>query len=145
MLDILYGYLALYFVDVVGLTPTNAAFAVVVWAVVGLLGDLLLIPLLERVDGLAYLRVSVLAEQLLFPVFLVHPNFYFKLVTLGLIGLFNAGWYAFLKGRLYSSMPGQSGSVMAINQVGGLAASFLPFGIGRTARPADRCPPQPAG
>ena len=133
MLDILYSYMALYFVDVVGLTPANAAFAVGVWTVVGLLGDLLLIPLLERVNGLAYLRVSVLVELLLFPTFLLTPNFFLKLVTLGLMGLFNAGWYAILKGRLYSSMPGQSGSVMALNQVGGLLGSFLPFGIGLAA------------
>ncbi len=133
MLDILYSYLALYFVDVVGLTPANAAFAVGVWTIVGLIGDFLLIPLLERVDGLAYLRVSVLVEMLLFPIFLLTPNFYIKLPILGLMGLFNAGWYAILKGRLYSSMPGQSGSVMALNQVGGLLGSFLPFGIGLAA------------
>jgi len=134
MLDILYGYLALYFVDVVGLEPAEAAFAVGVWTIVGLLSDFLLIPLLERVDGLAYLRVSVLAELLLFPTFLLIPQLYLKLVILGLIGLFNAGWYAILKGRLYSSMPGQSGSVMALNQVGGLLGSFLPFGIGLAAK-----------
>jgi len=133
MLDILYSYLALYFVDVVGLTPANAAFAVGVWTAVGLIGDFLLIPLLERVEGLAYLRVSALVELLLFPVFLLTSNFYYKLLVLGLIGLFNAGWYAILKGRLYSSMPGQSGSVMALNQVGGLIGSFLPFGIGLAA------------
>jgi len=134
MLDILYGYLALYFVDVVGLKPAEAAFAVGVWTVVGLLSDFLLIPLLERVDGLAYLRVSVMAELLLFPAFLLAPIIYLKLVILGLVGLFNAGWYAILKGRLYSSMPGQSGSVMALNQVGGLLGSFLPFGIGLAAQ-----------
>ncbi|GAB4420354.1 MAG: hypothetical protein Kow002_08670 [Anaerolineales bacterium] len=134
MLDILYGYLALYFVDVVGLTPANAAFAIGIWTVVGLLGDFLLIPLLEHVDGLAYLRVSVLAELFIFPAFLLISNLYLKLIFLGLMGLFNAGWYAILKGRLYSSMPGRSGSVMALNQVGGLLGSFLPFFIGLAAQ-----------
>jgi len=134
MLDVLYGYLALYFVDVVGLTHSNAAFAVAVWAVIGLLGDFLLIPLLERVDGLVYLRISVMAELLLFPAFLLIPNFPLKLVFLGLMGLFNAGWYAILKGRLYSSMPGQSGTVMALDNVSGLVGSLLPFGIGAAAQ-----------
>ena len=134
MLDVLYGYLALYFVDVVGLTASNAAFAVAVWAVVGLIGDFLLIPLLERVDGLAYLRVSVLAELALFPTFLLTPNFAVKLVCLGLMGLFNAGWYAILKGRLYSSMPGQSGTVMAVDNFAGFLGSLLPVGIGAAAQ-----------
>jgi MFS transporter, FSR family, fosmidomycin resistance protein len=49
MLDILGSFLALYFVDVVGLPTTQATFAVSVWLGVGLVGDFLLIPLLERV------------------------------------------------------------------------------------------------
>ena len=55
MLDVLLGFLALYFVDVVGVTPAQAGLAVAVWTGVGLLGDFLLIPLLERVRGLSYL------------------------------------------------------------------------------------------
>lgn len=53
ILDVLYGFLALYFVDVVGITPAQTSVAVSVWLVVGLIGDFLLIPLLERVSGLA--------------------------------------------------------------------------------------------
>ncbi|HEY5157251.1 MAG TPA: MFS transporter, partial [Anaerolineales bacterium] len=49
MLDVLYGYLALYFVDVVGFSVSQAALAVAVWSGFGLLGDFLLIPLLEKV------------------------------------------------------------------------------------------------
>ncbi|MFZ5922404.1 MAG: MFS transporter [Chloroflexota bacterium] len=134
MLDVLYGYLALYFVDVAGLSPASAAFAVAVWTGVGLLGDFLLIPLLERFDGLAYLRVSVLAELALFPAFLLVPAFPVKLALLGLMGLFNAGWYAILRGRLYSSMPGQSGTVMALDNLTGVVGSLLPFGIGAAAQ-----------
>jgi FSR family fosmidomycin resistance protein-like MFS transporter len=133
MLDVLYGYLALYFVDVVGLTAANAAFAVAVWTGVGLLGDFLIIPLLERLDGLVYLRVSVLAELILFPAFLLVPIFPVKLALLGLMGMFNAGWYAILRGRLYSAMPGQSGTVMALDNITGLAGSLLPLGIGLAA------------
>ena len=56
MLDVLRGFLALYFVDVVGTNSTLASLAVTVWLGFGLLGDLALIPLLERVSGLDYMN-----------------------------------------------------------------------------------------
>lgn len=130
MLDILLGFLTLYMVDVVRTTPELAALGVTVWMGVGLLGDFLLIPLLERVSGLVYLRVSALLELILFPAFLLTPEVWQKFVLLGLLGLFNAGWYSILKGRLYSSMPGQSGSVMAVSNVFGIVGSLIPTAIG---------------
>jgi FSR family fosmidomycin resistance protein-like MFS transporter len=134
MLDVLYGFLALYFVDVVGITPAQAALAVSVWLVFGLVGDFLLIPLLERVSGLVYLRFSVVVELILFPAFLFVPVMWGKLALLGLLGLFNAGWYAVLKGRLYTAMPGQSGTVMAVNTVSGLVGSLFPLLLGILAQ-----------
>ena len=134
MLDVLLGFLALYFVDVVGLKPGQAALGIAIWSGLGLLGDFLLIPLLERVRGLDYLHVSVVLELLLFPTFLLVPNLIIKFILLGLLGLFNAGWYAILKGRLYSSMPGQSGTVMALDNVIGLLGKLLPFTIGLVAQ-----------
>ena len=74
MLDVLLGFLALYLVDVARLTPAQAALGIAVWSGLGLLGDFLLIPLLEKVRGLDYLRVSVLLELLLFPAFLLAPS-----------------------------------------------------------------------
>lgn len=133
MLDVLLGFLALYFHDVVGLTESQAAGAVFVWLVVGLLGDLLLIPLLEKVDGLRYLRWSVVLELLLFPAFLLVSPVWLKLVLVGLLGFFNSGWYAILQGRLYSAMPGQSASVMTLGTVTGLVGGLLPLGIGLAA------------
>ena len=133
MLDILLGFLALYLVDVVGVTPAQAGIGVGVWLAVGLVGDFLLIPLLERVRGLDYLRVSVLVELALFPVFLLVPAYWLKLVLLGVLGLFNAGWYSILKGNLYSELPGQSGTVMALNNISGLFGSLVPLGIGALA------------
>jgi FSR family fosmidomycin resistance protein-like MFS transporter len=134
MLDVLYAYLALYFVDVVGLTAVRAALAVAVWTGFGLLGDFLLIPLLEKVRGLDYLRLSVVLELVLFPAFLLVANPWLKLVVLGLLGLFNSGWYAILQGNLYSSMPGRSGTVMALGDVAGLFGKLIPFGIGLAAQ-----------
>jgi FSR family fosmidomycin resistance protein-like MFS transporter len=134
MLDVLLGFLALYFVDVVHLTPARAALGVAVWTGVGLLGDFLLIPLLEKVKGLDYLRVSVVLELLLFPAFLLLPDLTVKFIVLGLLGLFNSGWYAILQGRLYASMPEQSGTVMTVQNVAGLFGKVLPFGVGLAAQ-----------
>lgn len=133
MLDVLLGFLALYFVDVVGTTPAQAGVAVAVWTGLGLLGDLLLIPLLERVPGLRYLRWSVAIELVLFPAFLLAPNTWTKLVLLGLLGFFNAGWYSILMARLYAAMPGQSGTVMTVGNVFGLVGQFIPLGLGLAA------------
>jgi FSR family fosmidomycin resistance protein-like MFS transporter len=134
LMDVLLGFLALYLVDVAGLTAGKAILGVAVWSGVGLLGDFLLIPLLERVKGLDYLRISVLVELALFPAFLLVPSILAKFVLLGLLGFFNSGWYAILEGRLYSSMPGQSGAVVTLHSVFGLAGKLLPFGIGLAAQ-----------
>jgi FSR family fosmidomycin resistance protein-like MFS transporter len=129
----LYGFLALYFVDVVGYTPSKAALAVAIWTGFSLLGDFLVIPLLERVRGMDYLRISVVAELFLFPAFLLVPNPWVKLTLAGLLGLFNSGWYAILRGNLYSSMPGQSGTTIAVSNITGLFGKLIPFGIGLAA------------
>ena len=134
MLDVLYGFLALYFVDVTHVTPASAAFAVAIWTGVGLLGDFLLIPLVERIKGLDYLRVSVILELVLFPAFLLVQVYWLKLVFLGLLGFFNSGWYAILKAHLFSSLPGKSGSVQALNNVSGVIGGLIPFGIGLAAQ-----------
>jgi MFS transporter, FSR family, fosmidomycin resistance protein len=134
MLDVLLGFLALYFVDVARLSAAQAALGIAVWSGLGLLGDLLLIPLLEKVRGLDFLRLSVLLELLLFPAFLLVSNLLVKFTLLGLLGLFNSGWYAILQGRLYTSMPGQSGTVMSIQNIFGLFGKLLPFGIGLAAQ-----------
>lgn len=130
MLDILLGYLALYFVDVVRTSESEAGIAVAVFTGVGLLGDVLLIPLLERVRGLTYLRFSVLIQIVLFGTFLLMPVVELKLVLIGLVGFFNAGWYSILQGQFYSSMPGQSGTVMALGNVSELVGGLLPLLIG---------------
>ena len=134
MLDVLLGFLTLYFVDVARLTPAQAALGIAVWSGLSLLGDFLLIPLLEKVHGLDYLRWSGLLELLLFPAFLLVSQPLVKFILLGLLGLFSSGWYAILKGRLYSCMPGQSGTVMTLDSLFSLLGTLLPFGIGLAAQ-----------
>jgi FSR family fosmidomycin resistance protein-like MFS transporter len=136
MLDVLLGFMALYFVDVVGVSPALAGVAVAVWSGVGLVGDALLIPILERVRGLTYLRFSALAMLLLYPAFLLLPWYGAKLVLLALMGLGNAGWYAILKGQLYSALPGQSGTVMALDSGFSLVYGLVPALLGWVAQRA---------
>jgi MFS transporter, FSR family, fosmidomycin resistance protein len=136
MLDVLYGLLALCFVDVVGVSAEQAALAVAVWTIVGLAGDFLLIPLLEKVRGLSYLRVSAALMAALFPAFLIVPSFAGKLVLLGALGFLNSGWYAILQAQLYASMPGQSGTALAVGNVGSLIGGLIPLGLGVLAQEA---------
>ena len=130
MLDIFKGFLALYMVDIAGESELKAALAIAVWVGMGLIGDLLLIPLLERVRGLTYLRFSVIVVLLLYPAFLLAPSFESKLVIAGLLGFANAGWYTVLQGQAYSSLPGRSGTIVALGNVFGIVASMVPLGLG---------------
>jgi FSR family fosmidomycin resistance protein-like MFS transporter len=134
MLDILHGFLALYFVDVVGVSPAQAALGVAVWTGAGLLSDFLLIPLLERVAGLRYLRISALVVLFIYPAFLLVESWPLKLVLIGSLGLLNAGWYAIPKGQLYTAMPGQSGTVMTLTNIFGFIGALFPLGLGWIAQ-----------
>jgi len=134
MLDILHGFLALYLVDVMNLTPANAAFALAVYTGIGLIGDFLLIPFLERVKGLDYLRISVIIECILLPLYLLSSIIWLKLTLLAFIGLFVVGWYAILKANLFSSMPGQSGTAQALGSLSGIIGKLIPLGIGLAAQ-----------
>ncbi len=130
MHDVLLGFLALYLVDVMGITPALAGTAVAIWTGASLLGDALLVPLLAQVRGLVYLRYSATAMLLLYPSFLLVPAFPLKLTLLAVMGLVGAGWYPILKGQLYGAMPGLSGTVMAVDSATGLAAGLIPAGLG---------------
>jgi FSR family fosmidomycin resistance protein-like MFS transporter len=134
MLDILHGFLALYLVDVMELSAAHAAFVLVGYTGIGLIGDFLLIPFLERVKGLDYLRVSVMVECILLPLFLLTSILWLKLTLLGLIGLFVVGWYAILKANLFASMPGHSGAAQALGSIGGIVGKLIPLGIGFAAQ-----------
>lgn len=129
--DVLFSYLALYFVDVGRATESQAGIAVTVWLAVGLICDLLFIPFVDRQkDSLQFVRRTALLELFAFAVFLLTPGFIPKLMIVIIVNLFNTGWYPILQGRLYSSLPGQSASIMAIGSVTAPIAKFFPFLIG---------------
>lgn len=133
MLDVLLGYLALYMVDAGQFTPAQAGIAVGVWAGVGLLGDAAMVPLLERIDGVRYLRVSAALELVLFVAFLLVSGLVPKLILLGVLGFCNAGWYAILQARVYTALPGQTGIALTLSTAFYLVGGLMPLGIGLIA------------
>lgn len=134
LLDVLLAYLGLYFVDVAGATTSQAAIAITIWTSAGLAGNLILLPVLRRWDGLRYLRSSALTAAILFPLLLLVPGLIPKLLVLGALALVNAGWYPVLKARLYGELPERSGTAMAVSTVSGTAGSVLPFLVGLVAQ-----------
>lgn len=131
MMDVLFSYLALYFVDVAAATETQAGVAVTAWLALGLITDSLFIPFVDRQkDSVAFIRRTALLELFAFAAFLLIPGFVLKLVVAILVNLFNTGWYPVLQGRLYSSLPGQSASIMAIGSVTAPLAKLFPFLLG---------------
>jgi len=129
--DVLFSYLALYFVDVGRATETQAGVAVTVWLAMGLITDFLFIPFIDRqTDSMKFIRTTAFMELIAFAIFLLTPGFIPKLIIVILVNLCNTGWYPILQGRLYSSLPGQSASLMVIGSVTAPLAKFFPFMIG---------------
>jgi FSR family fosmidomycin resistance protein-like MFS transporter len=131
--DVLYGYLALYFVDVVRVSATTAALVVAVWTGADLVGNIVLLRVLRRVPGTTYVRATALAVAVLFPLFQLVGGLWPKLALIGLVGALHSGWYPVAKGRLYAELPGLSGTAMGISTVTGLLGSALPLAIGLLA------------
>ena len=130
-MDVFLGYMALYFVDVARLTEIQAGVAVTVWLMLGMMTDLAFIPFIDRQpDSMRYLRLTGLLEVVFFSLFLLVPGLIPKFILLIAINIFNTGWYPILQGRLYSSLPGQSASIMAIGAVTTPLAKLFPFLIG---------------
>ncbi len=133
MLDVLFGLLALYMVDVAGVSQAQAGIAIALWTGVGLLGDFLLMPLLERVRGLVYLRFSAAMILILYPLFLLADSWPVQLGLLGLMGLFNAGWFAILQGKLYDALGDHSGTILIVGNAAGIFGALLPLALGWVA------------
>jgi FSR family fosmidomycin resistance protein-like MFS transporter len=134
--DVLLGYLALYFVDVVGLSPIAAAAVIVVWTVAGLIGDALLLLILARASGLGYLRVSAVVALFIFPAFLLAPAAAVKVGLLAVLAILHAGWYAIPQGRLFTELGDKTGTAVALSSLGTAAGSLLPLAIGMIAERA---------
>jgi FSR family fosmidomycin resistance protein-like MFS transporter len=131
--DVLLGFLALYFVDEVGVSAKTGGFAVAVWTGAGLVGGLGIVVLLRRVSGLSYLRASAPVALGLYAGFLLAPGAPAKLALVALLGLATAGWYSIPKARLYAALPGQSGAALTLGGLAGLIRAAAPLALGFAA------------
>ncbi len=134
LLDVFSAFLALYLVSVLHVSPAVAALGVAVRLASGLAGGALLIPLLERCQERALLRVSVLAAGLLFPAFLLVPGLAPKLVLLAALSIATAPWYPVLQAGLFRSLPGRSGMAVSLSSAAGLAGGTGPLAVGLLAQ-----------
>jgi FSR family fosmidomycin resistance protein-like MFS transporter len=133
VLDVLRGFLAVYLVDVGGLSRAGAALAL--GAVLGadLVGNAVLLRVLRRTSAAWYLRGSAAAAVPLFALFLLVPSTAAKVALVVALGLTTAGWYPLLKAGLYRSLPGLSGTAMALASVTGPVAALPPLAVGLVA------------
>ena len=133
MLDKLLEVTGLYFHDVVGVSLAAASAAVAVDSIAGLIGNILLVPVLEKVRGLWLLRVSAAFVLAAYLAFLLLPVVWLKYVLVGLISFSVAGWWPVLRAKCYEVLPGQSGLVLAASAVFGVTSTLIPFVIGLVA------------
>jgi FSR family fosmidomycin resistance protein-like MFS transporter len=133
LLDVLRGFLAVYLVDVAGLGSAGAA--LVLGAVLGadLLGNAVLLRVLRRTTAAWYIRGSAALAVPLFALFLLVPSTPAKVALVVALGLTTAGWYPLLKAGLYGSLPGLSGTAMALASVTGPIAALPPLAVGLLA------------
>ncbi len=134
LLDVFSAFLALYLVSAVHVSAAVAALGVAVRLASGLAGGALLIPLLERCQERALLRVSVLAAGLLYPAFLLVPGLAPKLVLLAALSIATAPWYPVLQAGLFRSLPGRSGLAVSLSSAAGLAGGIGPLVVGLLAQ-----------
>jgi FSR family fosmidomycin resistance protein-like MFS transporter len=133
LLDIFTSYLPLYFTDVVGITPAQASLLLSLGMAASLASDVVLITLLEKIPGRSIVRLSALAVTILYPVWLLVPGLWAKIILVLVIKFITLGWYSVLQGEAYASAPGRSGTVMAINSLAGIPGAIFPWIIGWSA------------
>ncbi|MGO9080685.1 MAG: MFS transporter [Streptosporangiaceae bacterium] len=136
LLDVLTGFVALYFTDVVHSSAAQAALAIAVRLGAGLAGDALLVAVSERAGSARVLRVSCAAAVLLYPAFLLAPGFALKLAALGALSVVTAGWYPLLQAGLYESLPGRSDLAVSLSSAASLVGGLGPLAVGLAAQRA---------
>jgi FSR family fosmidomycin resistance protein-like MFS transporter len=133
LLDVLTGYLALYFTDVIGLSVAQASVMMSVLMGAGLISNIVLIPLLEKYPGRTLVRLSANVTGVLYAAWLLAPWLWAKIGLIILVKLVTLGWYEVLQGEAFGEVPGRSGTVMAINSLIGLLGGGVAFLIGWVA------------
>jgi len=134
LLDVLTAFLALYLVEVAHASPSVAALGVAVRLGAGLLGDVILVRLLDRRGSRGVLRVSAGVAGLLFPAFLLVPGLGPKLALLAGLTVATAPWYPVLTAELFGTLPGRSGLAVSLSSAAGLAGGLGPLAVGVLAQ-----------
>jgi MFS transporter, FSR family, fosmidomycin resistance protein len=133
LLDILTGYTPLYLTDVVRVTPTQASLLLSVLMLASLATDALVIPLLERIPGRLIVRLSAAISVPLYAALLLAPWPMVKIGLLIVLRFSTLGWYSVLQGEAYASLPGRSGTVMALSSVSSLLGGGIAWLVGWVA------------
>ena len=133
LLDVLTGYLPLYFTDVTGMTVAQASLIMSGLMLVGLVSNIALIPILDRISGRHLVRISAGVTGILYTAWLLAPLLWVKIGLILLIKLVTLGWYEVLQGEAFATIPGRSGTVMATNSIIGVLGGGISFFIGWVA------------
>jgi FSR family fosmidomycin resistance protein-like MFS transporter len=133
LLDTFTGYLALYLTDIAGFTAKQSSLAFGVCMLASLAADLSLLPLLKRYNGRRIVRLSALLAIGLYPTWLIVRPGWAKILLLIAVRLSTVGWYPVLISEAFRSLPGQSGAVMAIESLAGLAGGGITWMVGVVA------------
>ncbi len=130
LLDVYTGYAALYFADVVHFSQAQVSLMVGALMAVGLLSNLALVPVLERVPGRKLVRTSAAAAAVLYAAWLILPWVWAKVGLALALNMAKMGWYEVLQGEVYAALPGKSGTAMALNSLFGMLGGGLAWLIG---------------
>lgn len=136
LLDVFTGYVALYFTDIVGATPAQAGLILGGMMLSGVLADLLLIPLLERLPGRRLVRLSALAALFIYPAWLLAPWPFAKVILLIAVRFSTLGWYPVLQGEMYASVSGLSATALAVDSFTGILGGGIIWLVGWVASQA---------
>ncbi|HEX6527727.1 MAG TPA: MFS transporter [Streptosporangiaceae bacterium] len=131
LVDVLTGFVAVYLVNVVHLTPAVAAVAVAIRLGAALAGDAVLVMVLERVSDRTVLRGTAIGAIVAYPAFLLAPGVVPGLIALALLSAVTATWYPLLQARLYATVP--SPVAVTLNSAAGLAGGLGPLAVGVVA------------
>jgi MFS transporter, FSR family, fosmidomycin resistance protein len=96
----------------------------------GLASNLILVPVLERVQGRKLVRAGAAAVLIIYPAWLLLPWVWAKVALAIFIRLATMGWYEVLQGEAYAAMPGRSGTAMAINSLFGVLGGGMAWLVG---------------
>ncbi len=133
MLDKLLEQVGLYFHDVAHVSLAEATGAVSIFTAGWLIGNIGLVPLLERLSGIRILRITSIVVSIAYVALLLVPIVWLKYALLGVISLSSASWYVILRAKTYEALPGQSGVVIAVTSIFGAINLFVPVILGGIA------------